>query len=61
MSKLGDYSVTDLAPEDMPKFLNDLAEAYFKDDFDIRMQLSQCSIYIHCLNTHLNKKPGSTT
>lgn len=61
MSKVSDYSVMDLDPEDMPQFLNDLAQEYFEDNFDVRMQLSQCSIYIHTLNKFLNKKSGSTS
>lgn len=49
------YDVMNLAPEDMPAFLNDLASEYFQDNFDIRMQLSQCSLYIHTIN-YLGKK-----
>jgi len=49
------YNVMNLDPEQMPAFLNDLAAEYFKDNFDVRMQLSQCSIYIHTLNASLNR------
>lgn len=61
MSKMGDYSVMDLNPEDMPQFLNDLANKYFEDDFDIRMQLSQCATYIKVFNMYMKKpdKGGS--
>ena len=50
------YNVMDLDPKDMPAFLNDLASEYFQDNFDIRMQLSQCSLYIHTINNYLSKK-----
>lgn len=53
---MNNYSVMNLDPEQMPAFLNDLADEYFKDNFDVRMQLSQCSIYIHTLNASLNRK-----
>ena len=56
---MNDYSVMNLEPEQMPAFLNDLADEYFKDNFDVRMQLSQCSIYIHTLNALLNRKKPS--
>lgn len=49
------YDVMNLSPEDMPAFLNDLASEYFPDNSDIRMQLSQCSLYIHTIN-FLNKR-----
>lgn len=58
------YNVMDLDPKDMPAFLNDLASEYFEDNFDIRMQLSQCSIYIHTVNSFLDKmghNKGDTT
>ena len=50
------YDVMNLPPEDMPAFLNELASEYFEDNFDIRMQLSQCSLYIHTINNYLNKR-----
>lgn len=52
------YPVMDLPTEDMPTFLNDLACEYFADNFDIRMQLAQCSIYIATINHMLKKKNG---
>lgn len=53
MSKIGDYSVMDLPPEDMPQFLNDLAHIHFEEDFDIRMQLAQCAAFIKTMNAYL--------
>lgn len=50
------YNVMDLAPKDMPAFLNELASEYFEDNFDVRMQLSQCALYIHTIDSYLNKK-----
>ena len=52
---LKDYSVMDLEPEDMPSFLNDLANECFADNFDVRMQLSQCSIFINTVLCALKK------
>lgn len=50
------YNVMNLDPKDMPAFLNELASEYFQDNFDVRMQLSQCSLYIHTVNSSLNNK-----
>lgn len=36
-----------IEPEEMPKFLNDVAHEYFKDNEEIRSKLAQCSVYIH--------------
>ena len=56
---LKDYPVMDLSPDDMPSFLNDLANECFADNFDIRMQLSQCSIYLSSINYFLKKTEGN--
>lgn len=53
------YDVMNLDPNDMPAFLNELASEYFEDNFDIRMQLSQCSLYIHTMNAFLDKEKPS--
>ena len=36
-----------IEPEEMPKFLNDVAYEYFKNDPKIAHKLAQCSVYIH--------------
>lgn len=36
-----------IEPEEMPKFLNDVAHEHFKDNEEIRSKLVQCSVYIH--------------
>ena len=53
MGKIGDHSVMELPPEDMPQFLNDLAHSHFEKDFDIRMQLAQCAAFIKTMNAYL--------
>ena len=37
----------EIEPEEMPKFLNEVADEYFKDNEEIREKLAQCSVYIH--------------
>lgn len=46
----------DLEPEKMPKFLNDLAWDYFKNESEIAHKLAQCSVYIHGVNSVIKAK-----
>ena len=39
-----------IEPEEMPKFLNDIAAKYFRLNPEIRFKLTQCSVYIHGMN-----------
>lgn len=38
-----------MSPEEMPSFLNNLADDYFKEDYENMDKLAQCSAYIHGL------------
>ena len=35
-----------IEPEEMPKFLNDVASEFFADNMEIREKLAQCSVFI---------------
>jgi hypothetical protein len=51
-----DYTeIQNIEPEEMPAFLNEIANTYFTHDSVIKFKLTQCSAYIHGANTILNK------
>lgn len=47
---MSDSNIPTIEPEEMPSFLNEIASKYFKDDQDIMLKLTQCSMYIHTTN-----------